>query len=169
MRALVFILIVGFFAAPSVYAQNVPRVDPCGQDFKRTVTRAQVFNNQVNWRAFLDGCDSFVIASDSAYNYMIFEREFYKELNGRLESLVKELEDGRMLRDSLISEQKNFIAFQQDTINKYDNLLEQSNTLVERATANTDKALNRLRLLKWASIGGIAIGAGGLLVALAAN
>ena len=130
---------------------------------------APIVNNRVNWSAFLQGCDRFVIASDSAYNFIIFEREYSKELNSRLESLVEELEDGRSLRDSLISEQKSFIAFQQDTINKYDNLLGQSNTLVERATANTDKALNRLRLLKWASIGGIAIGAGGLLVALVAN
>ena len=168
MRVLaVCLLAIAFLTARPGSAQN--RVDPCGQGFTRTITKDQVVNNRVNWPAFLDGCDSFVIASDSAYNYMIFEREFYKELNSRLEGLVAELEDGRNMRDSLISEQKGFIALQQSVITRYDSLLVESNTLVRRATDNTDKALNRLRLLRWTSIGGIAIGVGGLLVALAAN
>ena len=164
----IFIAAILFVAARPGYAQD-QRVDPCAQDFIRTITKTQVVNNRVNWHAFLEGCDSFVVASDSAYNFMILEREYYKELNGRLESLVAELEAGQELRDSLITEQKSFIVFQEETIGKYDNLLEESNALVKRATANTDRALNRLRLLKWASVGGIAIGAAGLLVALAAN
>ena len=157
------IVAILFVAAGPVYAQ----VDPCAQDFKRTVTKD--IASRVNLSSMLTNCDSLIILSDSAYNFMIFEREFNKELNGRLEGIVDELEDGRKLRDSLIAEQKNFIAFQQSVITRYDSLLVESNTLVRRATANTDKALNRLSLLKWTSIGGIAIGVGGILVAAIAN
>ncbi len=164
----VFTLTLLFFAAGPRYVQG--QVDPCAKDFVRKVSKAQIDNDRVNWKAFLTSqCDTLRIVSDSAYTALIIEQEFYKELNRKFESLVGELDQGQRLRDAMITRQDTFIDLQRGVINNYDNLLDQSNQLIIDANANTTKALNRLKLLKWVSIGGIAIGVGGLVVALAAN
>ncbi len=164
----VFALTLLFFAAGPSEVQG--QVDPCAKDFVRKVSKAQIDNDRVNWKAFLTSqCDTLRIVSDSAYTALIIEQEFYKELNRKFESLVGELDQGQRLRDAMITRQDTFIVFQRGVINNYDHLLDQSNQLIIDANANTTKALNRLKLLKWVSIGGIVIGAGGLLVALAAN
>ncbi len=165
---LVFAITLLFFAAGPSYVQG--QVDPCAKDFVRKISKAQIDNDRVNWKAFLTSqCDTLRIVSDSAYTALIIEQEFYKELNRKFESLVEELDQGQQLRDSMITRQDTFIDLQRGVINNYDNLLDQSNQLIIDANANTTKALNRLKLLKWVSIGGIVLGAGGLLVALAAD
>ena len=165
---LVFAITLLFFAAGPSYVQG--QVDPCAKDFVRKISKAQIDNDRVNWKAFLTSqCDTLRIVSDSAYTALIIEQEFYKEINRKFESLVGELDQGQRLRDSMITRQDTFIDLQRGVINNYDNLLDQSNQLIIDANANTTKALNRLKLLKWVSIGGIVLGAGGLLVALAAD
>ena len=149
------------------YAQS-----PCTLGFNLRLEKNQLLRNGYNFRAIagdMRDCDSLILLSDTLYQSLFIQIEYYKSLGAKLDSLVVELDEGRALRDSMISEQQSFIAFQQGVITKYDSLLVQSNQLVRDATANTDRALRRLTLLRWASIGGIAIGAGGLLVALVAN
>ncbi len=152
---------------PAGYAQS-----PCGLDFKVRITKSQLLSGRYNWRAIandMTDCEAMALLSDTLYQSLVIQLEYQKALNKKLDSLVQVQDDGQSLRDSLNAVQKSFIAYQQGVINKYDTLLVQSNQLIKDANANTDRALRRLTLLRWTSIGGIAIGVGGLLVALAAN
>ena len=145
---------------------------PCSLDFKLRLEKNALLSNGYNFQAIardMDECDSLVLLSDTLYQSLFIQVEYYKSLSTKFDSLVTELDEGRALRDSMITSQQSYIAFQQGVITKYDSLLVQSNQLVRDATKNTDRALRRLTLLRLTSIGGIAIGVGGLLVALVAN
>lgn len=144
------------------YAQDF---DPCMADF--TVTKAGLAEGKPNWKRVgerMRACDAFVVVSDSAY---LFRKAFNNTLQANYDSLVVELKRGQAWRDSLVVEQSSFITLQTNVINRYDSLLVQSNKLVLDANANTTRALRRIKLLQWASVGSLAIGIGGVLAVAA--
>ena len=148
------------------HAQDVP-FDPCTKEF--SVTKADLANNTFNWQLVgqrMQTCQAFVVVSDSAF---LVQRAFREAFEANYDSLIVELKQGQRWRDSLITQQSSFITYQQGVITRYDSLLVQSNQLVTDATRNTDRALRRLSLLRWASIGGITIGLAGILAAAVAN
>lgn len=167
--AIVFLL----FATRTGYAQTE---DPCALGFKVELTKAEFLGTvppptkPIRWASFgeaMHDCDVMILLSDTTYWSLVYEKEYYGTLNERYESLVGELKLGQQLRDSVIEEQKSFIAFQQSTIVGFDTLLVQSNQLVRDANANTGRALDRLKMMRLTSIGTLAIGIGGVLVVAA--
>ncbi len=160
------ILLLG--AAHTGYAQGDN--NPCGTDFRFRVTKAQLLNDGVNWKALgqaMEACDQLALVSDSAYTSIIIEEAFYKAINDTLRILVGVLEQGQTLRNAMIAEQDSFIQFQKASLTKYDSLLTRSTTLVDDATKNTDRALRQIEFYKFLSAGGIVIGAAGILIGAA--
>jgi len=157
------VLLLG--AAHTGYAQG--GINPCGADFRFRVTKAQLLNDGVNWKALgqaMEECDQLSLLSDSAYKSIIIEEEFYKAINDSLKILVGVLEQGQSLREDMIAEQKSFIDFQKASLTKYDLLLTRSTTLVDDATKNTDRALAQIKFYKLLSVGGILVGTAGVLI-----
>lgn len=157
-------------ATQTTFAQT----DPCGQDFNQSLTKAQLLNGEVNWRAIgrsMQRCDSLLVMSELAFGKVVVERAFQKARGDSLAILVKVLEEGSDLREAMVAEQNSFIQFQQQKLDEYDALLTRSTTLVDESTKNTDRALRQIKFYKLLSAGGIVIGAAGILVgaALAVN
>lgn len=170
MRLSVVVCILLLSAAKTGYAQT----DPCGKDFNFSVTKDQLLNNGVNWNSMgmrMQSCDSLLLMSKLAFGTVVIEREFHKAISDSLEILVGVLEQGQDLRAVLIDQQDAFIQFQKEKLGEYDALLLRSNTLVEDATRNTDRALQQIKFYKLLSVGGIVVGTAGVLIgaALAIN
>ena len=163
----VITLCLVLFAVGSGFAQS-----PCGLDFRLRLEKSELLRDGYNFRAIaseMANCNTLALLSDTLYQSLFIQLEYYKSLNTKFDSLTRVLDEGRSLRDAMITEQQSFIDFQKGVITQYDSLLVQSNQLVRDATRNTDRALRRITLLRWASIGGLTIGAVGVLVALVAN
>lgn len=168
VAGMAFVMIGLLASAPAGYAQT--GTDPCGQDFVFRVTKTQLLNDGVNWRALgraMQTCDQLALLSDTAYTALIIERAYADTLRSRLDSLVTVLQQGQSLRDALIAEQDSFITFQRDKLGEYDALLVRSNQLVEDATRNTDRALRQMKLYRLLTVGGIVVGTAGLLIGIA--
>jgi hypothetical protein len=94
-------------------------------------------------------CDSLIVLNKVRYDQLTKELIYYKDLYKDYQKLANSMDEKSSLLENHINNLDAYIGKQEKMVENYRTLFVESDSLVDRSTKNTDRALDELKKARW--------------------
>ena len=94
-------------------------------------------------------CDSLIVLNKKRYDQLAQELIYYKDLYKDYQNLAASMDEKSSLMEDHINKLDVYINKQEVMVEKYRDLFVESDSLIDRSTKNTDRALDELKKARW--------------------
>ena len=98
---------------------------------------------------YIAECDSLLVINKDRYEQITKELIYYKDLYKDYQKLAASLDEKSNLMEDHINNLDDYITKQEVMVEKYRTLFVESDSLVDRSTQNTNRALKELKKARW--------------------